>query len=231
MKERLLAGLTRLNISLPGERTEAIVRFGEAVLEKNKVMNLTAIKEPEQAAELHLLDSLTLLKVLPLAGKSLLDVGTGAGFPGVPLKLAEPTLRLTLLDSLQKRMHWLEAEALPALGVEARFLTGRAEDFARDYREKFDVVSSRAVARLDLLCELCLPFVHRGGYFLAMKGVLAQEELHEASNAIRLLGGSYERTERFEIGGAAHSVIVIHKTGKTPEQYPRSWARMKQKPL
>ena len=231
MKACLLAGLTRLNISLPEERVDEIVRFGEAVLEKNKVMNLTAITEPKQAAELHLLDSLSLLKVLPLAGKSLLDVGTGAGFPGVPLKLAEPTLRLTLLDSLQKRMHWLEAEALPALGVEARFLPGRAEDFAREHRESFDVVASRAVARLDLLCELCLPFVHRGGYFLAMKGALAQKELHEAASAIRLLGGSYERTETFEIGGAVHSVIVIHKTGKTPEQYPRSWARMKQKQL
>ena len=231
MRNTLEAGLERLGIDLPSDRVDAIVRFGEAVLEKNKVMNLTAITEPEQAAELHLLDSLSLLKVLPLAGKSLLDVGTGAGFPGVPLKLAEPELRLTLLDSLQKRMRWLETEALPELGVEARFLTGRAEDFAREHRERFDVVTSRAVARLDLLCELCLPFVHKGGYFLAMKGALAKEELHEAANAIRLLGGSYERTETFEIGGAAHSVIVIHKTGATPPQYPRSWARMKQKPL
>lgn len=231
MKEALTAGLQRLEIQLPEERVDAIVRFGALVLEKNKVMNLTAITDPVQAAELHLLDSLSLLKVLPLAGKSLLDLGTGAGFPGVPLKLAEPTIRLTLLDSLQKRMRWLETEALPELGVEARFLAGRAEDFAREHREKFDLVTSRAVARLDLLCELCLPFVHRGGYFLAMKGAHAEEELHEAAKAIRLLGGSYERTEEFEIGGAVHSVIVIHKTGKTPEQYPRSWARMKQKPL
>lgn len=231
MKETLLTGLQRLEIQLPEERVDAIVRFGALVLEKNKVMNLTAITDPVQAAELHLLDSLSLLKVLPLAGKSLLDLGTGAGFPGVPLKLAEPTIRLTLLDSLQKRMRWLETEALPELGVEARFLAGRAEDFAREHREKFDLVTSRAVARLDLLCELCLPFVHRGGYFLAMKGAQAEEELHEAAKAIRLLGGSYERTEEFEIGGAVHSVIVIHKTGKTPEQYPRSWARMKQKPL
>ena len=231
MKTTLLAGLERLGIALPAERVETLVRFGEAVLEKNKVMNLTAITDPEQAAELHLLDSLSLLKVLPLAGKSLLDVGTGAGFPGVPLKIAEPSLRLTLLDSLQKRMRWLEEEALPALGLEARFLPGRAEDYAREYRERFDVVASRAVARLDLLCELCLPFVHRGGYFLAMKGALAQEELHEAANAIRILGGSFERTETFEIGGATHSVIVIHKTGNTPPQYPRAWARMKQKPL
>ena len=231
MKETLLAGLQRLEIELPEARVDAILRFGALVLEKNRVMNLTAITEPEAAAELHLLDSLSLLKVLPLAGKSLLDVGTGAGFPGVPLKLAEPSLRLTLLDSLQKRMRWLETEALPELGVEARFLTGRAEDFARDQREKFDVVSSRAVARLDLLCELCLPFVHRGGYFLAMKGAQAGDELREAAKAIRLLGGSYERSEEFEIGGAVHSVIVIHKTGSTPPQYPRSWARMKQKPL
>ena len=231
MRNTLAAGLVRLGIELPEARSEAIVRFGEAVLEKNKVMNLTAITEPAAAAELHLLDSLTLLKVLPLAGKSLLDVGTGAGFPGVPLKLAEPSIRLTLLDSLQKRMRWLETEALPALGLEARFLTGRAEDFAREHREGFDVAASRAVARLDLLCELCLPFVRKGGYFLAMKGALAQEELHEAGKAIRILGGSYERTETFEIGGAAHSVIVIHKTGATPEQYPRTWARMKQKPL
>ena len=231
MKQTLLNGMERLGIDLPEERIDALVSFGEAVLEKNQVMNLTAITDPEQAAELHLLDSLTLLKVLPLAGKSLLDVGTGAGFPGVPLKLAEPSLRLTLLDSLQKRMRWLESEALPALGVEARFLTGRAEDFAREQREHYDVVSSRAVARLDLLCELCLPFVHKGGYFLAMKGAQAEEELHEAAKAIRVLGGSFERTEEFEIGGAVHSVIVIHKTGNTPPQYPRSWARMKQKPL
>ena len=231
MKESLLQGMQRLEIELLEEQVDAIVRFGELVLEKNKVMNLTAITEPEAAAELHLLDSLSLLKVLPLAGKSLLDLGTGAGFPGVPLKLAEPSLRLTLLDSLQKRMRWLETEALPELGVEARFLAGRAEDFAREHREKFDVVTSRAVARLDLLCELCLPFVHKGGYLLAMKGAQAEEELHEAAKAIRLLGGSYERTEQFEIGGAVHSVIVIHKTGQTPEQYPRSWARMKQKPL
>ena len=231
MRDTFTAGLERLGIELPPERVDAILAFGEAVLEKNKVMNLTAITEPTQAAELHLLDSLTLLKVLPLAGKSLLDVGTGAGFPGVPLKLAEPSLRLSLLDSLQKRMRWLEDEALPALGVEARFLTGRAEDFAGEQRERFDLVSSRAVARLDLLCELCLPFVHKGGYFLAMKGAQAGEELREAAKAIRILGGSYERTEEFEIGGAVHSVIVIHKTGSTPPQYPRSWARMKQKPL
>ena len=231
MKQALCSGLDRLGISLEASAIDRLVSFGEAVLEKNKVMNLTAITDPAQAAELHLVDSLTLLKVLPLAGKSLLDVGTGAGFPGVPLKIAEPTLRLTLLDSLQKRMHWLETEALPALDLEARFLTGRAEDFAAANRERFDVVTSRAVARLNLLCELCLPYVHVGGYFLALKGAMASEELNEARKAISVLGGSFERTETFEIGGVAHKVIVIHKTAHSPQQYPRSWARMKQKPL
>ena len=231
MQKTLQSGLSRLELPLGADTQARLLAFLQAVLEKNKVMNLTAITDPAQAAELHLLDSLTLLKVLPLAGKSLLDVGTGAGFPGVPLKIAEPSIRLTLLDSLQKRMRWLEAEALPELSVEARFLTGRAEDFAQQHRGKFDVVTSRAVARLNLLCELCLPFVHRGGYFLAMKGAEAQQELHEAARAIRLLGGSFERSEEFMIGGVPHRVIVIHKTADTPPQYPRSWARMKQKPL
>ena len=231
MKQTLAAGLKRLGIDLDEPTQDRLAEFGQAVLEKNKVMNLTAITDPVQAAELHLLDSLTLLKVLPLAGKTLLDVGTGAGFPGVPLKLAEPSLRLTLLDSLQKRMHWLETEALPALGVEARFLTGRAEDFAAEHREEFDVVTSRAVARLNLLCELCLPFVRTGGCFLALKGAMADEELTEAKRAIRTLGGSFERAETFEIGGAAHRVLVIRKTAPTPPRYPRSWSRMKQKPL
>ncbi|MBQ2327584.1 MAG: 16S rRNA (guanine(527)-N(7))-methyltransferase RsmG [Oscillospiraceae bacterium] len=231
MKPTLQTGLSRLGVELPDETVDRLVSFGEAVLEKNRVMNLTAITDPDQAAELHLLDSLTLLKVLPLAGKSLLDVGTGAGFPGVPLKLAVPSLRLTLLDSLQKRMRWLEDEALPALDLEARFLSGRAEEFAAQYRERFDVVTSRAVARLNLLCELCLPYVHEGGYFLAMKGAQAGEELTEAAKAIRTLGGSFERTETFEIGGAAHTVVVIRKTAHTPPQYPRAWSRIKQKPL
>ena len=231
MKQALCDGLNRLGIELNETLVDRLIRFGEAVLEKNRVMNLTAITDPAQAAELHLLDSLTLRRVIPLAGKTLLDVGTGAGFPGVPLKIAEPSIRLTLLDSLQKRMNRLETEALPVLGVEADFLTGRAEDFAAAHREQFDVVTSRAVARLNLLSELCLPYVRVGGYFLAMKGAQAEEELHEATNAIQRLGGAWERTEVFEIAGALHSVIVIRKLSHTPQQYPRQWSRIKQKPL
>lgn len=231
MKTALQAGISRLQLQLDEQTVDRLCAFGEAVIEKNKVMNLTAITEPSAVAELHLLDSLTLLNVVPMKGKSLLDVGTGAGFPGVPLKIAEPTLKLTLLDSLQKRMHWLENEALPALDVPARFLTGRAEDFAAANREHYDIVTSRAVARLNLLCELCLPYVHKGGYFLAMKGADAMDELAEAKKAISILGGTFERVEEYDIGGVQHRIIVIHKTGSTPMQYPRAWSRIKQKPL
>ena len=231
MLQTLSAGLDRLGLSLDERTQERLVCFGCAVIEQNRVMNLTAITEPDKVAELHLLDSLSLLKTAPLAGKRLLDVGTGAGFPGVPLKIAEPSLELTLLDSLQKRMRWLQEEALPSLGVEADFLVGRAEDFARDHREAFDVVTSRAVARLNLLCELCLPFVRVGGCFLALKGAMAEDELLEAGRAIRALGGQYEKTAVFPIDGAEHKVLVIRKLSPTPEKYPRSWGKMKQKPL
>ena len=231
MKQTLEAGLERLQLQLDEAKKAKLCAFGEAVIEKNRVMNLTAITEPEAVAELHLLDSLTLLKVLDLRGKRLLDVGTGAGFPGVPLKIAEPSIRLTLLDSLQKRMRWLELEALPQLSVEADFLTGRAEDFAKAHRGEFDLVCSRAVARLNLLSELCLPFVRAGGHFLATKGQDAQEELREAEKAIRTLGARYARTEEFEIAGAMHKVIVIEKVAETPEKYPRAFAKIKQKPL
>lgn len=231
MLNTLQQGLSLLRLCVPEERIAQLVAFGTAVVEKNRVMNLTAITEPSAVAKLHLLDSLTLLKALDLKGKSLLDVGTGAGFPGVPVKIAEPSVSLTLLDSLQKRMHWLQDEALPALNVPARFLTGRAEDFAQTNRGLFDVVTSRAVARLPMLCELCLPFVKRGGYFAALKGDAAQDELEDARRAISLLGGSYLRTETYPIGDAEHRIILIQKVKDTPAAYPRPFAKIKQKPL
>ncbi len=231
MKAALQAGLDRLGLDLAPPVVDRLADFGQAVIEKNRVMNLTAITAPDQVAELHLLDSLTLLTLEPLAGKRVLDVGTGAGFPGVPLKLAEPGLELTLLDSLQKRMTWLEQEALPALGIRAACLPGRAEELIRGRREGYDVVTSRAVARLQLLCELCLPYVAVGGCFMAMKGAMGDQELDEARRAIRLLGGECQRTAHFAIGGADHRVLVIRKVRPTPAQYPRPWAKIKQKPL
>jgi 16S rRNA (guanine527-N7)-methyltransferase len=199
-------------------------------VEQNKVMNLTAITEPVQVARLHLLDSLSVLTALPLAGKRVIDVGCGAGFPGVPLKIACPELELTLLDSLGKRMAWLE-HILPQLGVEAECITARAEQFAEKRRETYDFATSRAVARLNILLELTAPFVKVGGAVLAMKGSAAREELEEAKNAISKLGLKLETVADFPVDGTAHSVIVLRKVRPTPAQYPRRYAKIKQSPL
>lgn len=231
MKETLLAGLPALGLTLTEAQTEQFCRYCGLLLEKNEVMNLTAIREPERVAELHFLDSLTLLDAEPLAGKRLVDVGCGAGFPGLPLKLAEPSIRLTLLDSLGKRVAWLRDELIPALGTEADCVTARAEDFAAGNRERFDVATSRAVARLNVLCELCLPLVRVGGCFLAMKGQDAAEELAEAKHAIRVLGGTVERVAEYPVADAVHRVLVIRKTAPTPPCYPRAFAKIKKQPL
>ena len=208
-RELLIRAAASVGVTVGEEEIRRLEIYARLLVEWNEKMNLTAVTDPAGIALKHFADSLSLLPLLPPGPFSLIDVGTGAGFPGVPLAVCRGDIRLTLLDSLQKRMRWLETEALPALSVEARFLPGRAEDFAQDCRGKFDVVASRAVARLNLLCELCLPFVHKGGYFLAMKGAEAQQELHEAARAIRLLGGSFERSEEFVIGGVPHRVVVI----------------------
>ena len=193
-------------------------------------MNLTAITEPFQVAKLHLLDSLSVLKTADLRGKRLIDVGCGAGFPGVPVKIACPEVELTLLDSLGKRMTWLE-QILPTLGVEAECVTARAEEFAEKRRESYDFATSRAVARLNILLELTAPFVRVGGAVLAMKGSAAREELAEAKNAIAKLGLKLEAVEDFPVDGTAHSVIVLRKVKPTPAQYPRRYAKNKQPPL
>ena len=193
-------------------------------------MNLTAITEPDQVAKLHLLDSLSLLAVKDLRGRKLVDVGCGAGFPGVPLKIACPELQLTLLDSLGKRMHWLET-VLPTLGVEANCVTARAEEAVASCRETYDVATSRAVARLNILLELTAPFVKVGGYVLAMKGTAAAEELAEAPKAIKSLGLKLEEVREFPVDGTAHTVIVLKKVAPTPARFPRRNAKIKQNPL
>ena len=230
MYETLSAGLPRLGLELNEQTQKNLCAFGQAVVEQNQVMNLTAITEPEQVAKLHLLDSLTLLTLEDLRGKRVIDVGCGAGFPGVPLKIACPELRLTLLDSLGKRMRWLET-CLPELGVEAECVTARAEEAVTERREQYDYAVSRAVARLNILLELTAPYVKVGGSVLAMKGTAAQEELAEAKNAIRRLGLKLERVEEFPVDGTAHTVIVLRKIAPTPSQYPRRYAKIKQAPL
>ncbi len=198
MEATLREGLPQLGLALEPAVQAQLCAFAEAVIRQNQVMNLTAITDPEQVAKLHLLDSLTLLTLKDLNRKTLIDVGCGAGFPGVPVKIACPQVQVTLLDSLGKRMNWL-GQILPQLGVQAQCITGRAEEEVKTRREKYDIATSRAVARLNILLELTAPYVKVGGTVLAMKGAAAQEELEEAKNAIRRLGLKLEKVAQFPI--------------------------------
>ena len=230
MYETLVAGLVAMELPLSEGCAEKLCAFGNAVVEQNKVMNLTAITEPSAVAKLHLLDSVALLKCAQLEGKTLIDVGCGAGFPGVPVKIACPDVKLTLLDSLGKRMNWLST-ILPQLGVDAECVTARAEEAAMQRREQYDLATSRAVARLNILLELTAPFVKVGGAVLAMKGAAAAEELQEARSAISKLGLQLEKVHHFPVDGADHAVIVLRKVRPTPPQFPRKFAKIKQAPL
>ena len=230
MLTTLREGLPALGLELPEQTLQTLCAFGEGVVNQNEVMNLTAITDPEQVAKLHLLDSLSILAVADLKNKTVIDVGCGAGFPGVPVKIACPEARVTLLDSLGKRMNWLES-FLPQLGVTARYITARAEEAVAERREQYDFATSRAVARLNILLELTAPYVKVGGAVLAMKGAAAAEELAEAKNAIRQLGLKVEQVKEFPIDGTSHAVIVLRKISPTPAKYPRRYAKIKQSPL
>ena len=230
MEKTLKEGLTGLGLSLSEERQQKLCAFARAMVRKNEVMNLTAITEDTQVAKLHLLDSLTVLCCADLRGKTLIDVGCGAGFPGVPLAIACPEAKITLLDSLGKRVKWLE-ETLPQLGIEAECVTARAEEAVAQRRETYDFATSRAVARLNILLELTAPYVKVGGAVLAMKGAAAKEELNECAGAIKKLGLQLEEVREFPVDGASHEVIILRKIAPTPKQYPRRYAKIKQLPL
>ena len=231
MEQLLHAGLSALG--LPTEGIPALERFGEMLVEKNKVMNLTAITEPADVATLHFLDSVAMLKEVDLAGKTMVDVGTGAGFPGVPLRIVCPAVHMTLLDSLNKRIDFLK-EVCDQLGyADVDCVHGRAEEFAAKHRESFDFATSRAVANFQLLTELCLPLVKVGGTFIAMKSVDSDEELKSAEKAISILGGRVERTVDYQIPGTdvTHRLVFIKKIKETPKKYPRAFAKIKKNPL
>ncbi len=230
MRKTLDAGLTGLGLELTESRRQTLCDFAAAMVRQNEVMNLTAITEDTQVAKLHLLDSLTVLCCADLKGKTLIDVGCGAGFPGVPLAIACPEARVTLLDSLGKRMNWLE-QVLPKLGVDAQCVTARAEEAVADRREIYDFATSRAVARLNILLELTAPYVKVGGAVLAMKGAAAMEELAECTCAMKKLGLKLEEVRHFPVDGTAHAVIILRKVAPTPAQYPRRYAKIKQSPL
>ena len=231
MEQLLRDGLTTLG--LPTGGIPALIRYADLLVEKNKVMNLTAITEPADIAALHFLDSAALLTLADWKGKTVADIGPGAGFPGLPLRIVDPSIRLTLLDAQNKRVEFLK-EVCGELGLaDVECVHARAEEFAADHREGFDLVTSRAVAALPLLCELCLPLVKVGGYFAAMKSVDADAELASAAHAIEVLGGAVDHVTDYAIPGTEvhHRVIFIKKCRETGKKYPRAFAKIKKNPL
>lgn len=219
---------------MPGEEAvDTLLYFLNMLLEKNKVMNLTAIREPEEAVKKHLLDCAYLAKALELYEKKVIDVGCGAGFPGMPLKLVCPDCKMTLLDSLGKRIDFLKecCDKMKLNNIEA--VHARAEEEAVKRRESYDIAVSRAVASLNVLSELSLPFVKVGGVFAAMKSTSSGEEVENAKNAISQLGGEIENQIDYQIPftDITHRLVVIRKIKPTPEKYPRKFAKISASPL
>ena len=233
MEEILKNGFAQLGVEVSERALERYRTYYEYLEERNKVMNLTAISGTEDVARLHFLDCAALLGMCDFKSKRLIDVGTGAGFPGLPLKIAEPSLELTLLDSLNKRVDFLR-ETCVKLGFEdVNCIHARAEEAPAEFRGAYDIAASRAVARLNTLCELCLPFLKVGGVFIAMKGPDCSQEVSEASSAMHLLGAELRDTIIYKVPGTyiSHGAVIIEKVKPTPPKYPRKWAQIKKQPL
>ncbi len=234
--DKFHSGLKTLGLSLSEEQIGQFLRYYEMLVEWNGRMNLTAVTEFDDVVEKHFLDSLCLVKAIPDPGeRSVLDMGTGAGFPGIPLKIAFPELEMVLVDSVGKKLRFLDAliGELGLFGVTT--VHGRAEDLAHEaaYRERFDLCVSRAVADLAVLSEYCLPFVGIGGSFVAYKSADADEECENAQKAVSLLGGEIKPTITYKLPGtdAARSLITVEKKKETPQAYPRKAGTPAKSPL
>lgn len=233
MEEILKKGFAQLGVDISERALEQYMSYYEYLAERNKVMNLTAIIGAEDVARLHFLDCAALLGMYDFKAKRLIDVGTGAGFPGLPLRIAEPSLELTLLDSLNKRVDFLR-ETCAKLGFEdVTCIHARAEETPAELRGAYDIAVSRAVARLNTLCELCLPFLKVGGVFIAMKGPECAQEVSEARVAMHILGAELRNTIKYTIPGTdvSHAAVIIEKVKPTHPMYPRKWAQIKKRPL
>lgn len=233
-KELLLTGAAQYGVTLSDKAVEQFNTYAEMLIERNKVMNLTAITESDDIVRKHFVDSLSLLSVIdiPENGK-IIDVGTGAGFPGIPIMFARPDLSVVLLDSTKKRLAFIEDVSREA-GIAPEILHSRAEDAGKldRYREKFDLATARAVSNLRDLSEYCLPFVKKGGVFAAMKSAKADEEILGAKKAIHVLGGQIDKKATFDLGDVGtRTVVVIKKISQTPTKYPRPSAKIAKFPI
>lgn len=233
-KDLLLSGAAEYGVSLSDEAVERFDIYARLLVERNKVMNLTAITESDEIVKKHFVDSLSLLSVVDIPENAkVIDVGTGAGFPGIPLMIARPDLRMTLLDSTRKRLGFIE-EVSRETSLEPELLHSRAEDAGKNenYRERYDLATARAVSNLRDLSEYCLPFVKKGGVFAPMKSAKADEEITQAKKAIHILGGRIEKKVSFDIGDVgSRTVIIIKKISQTPTKYPRPSAKMAKFPI
>lgn len=237
MKEEIsyiIEEIGRVGVDISEIQAEQFYDYYELLVERNKVMNLTAITDFKEVVKKHFADSLTLLRIHNMDEvRNMIDVGTGAGFPGIPLKIVCPDVKLTLLDSLGKRVKFLEdvAGKLDLRGVEC--VHSRTEDLAGNsyYREQYDLVTARAVAAMNVLSEYCLPYVKIGGVFAAYKSGTIEEELAAAERAISVLGGKVRATEKFQLDDMGRSIVLIEKTRKTPKSYPRKAGTPSRSPI
>jgi len=228
MKKKFMEMLETLDITITNEKYEKFVMFYKMLIEWNENINLTAITNFEEVFLKHFYDSLCLVKGIDLTNQRLFDVGSGAGFPSIPLKIVFEDLDITIIDSLNKRIKFLSA-LTKSLNIDVRLIHGRVEE--HKFKNHYDIVSARAVSNLRILTELCLPFVKVGGLFIALKGPKYKEELEESKNAVKVLGGKSLKTIEYEVDNQKRALVLISKITKTEKQYPRIYGKIKSKPL